>query len=98
VALLQKDCGVPIRLVFHNGKPGFADLVADLAADGAARNVLVVPMMLFGGRHLQKDLMAAEGSLSAMLQEAGHAVTVAAKGLGEYRSVRELLYEGLMGE
>lgn len=95
VALLQKDCGVPIRLVFHNGKPGFADLLADLAADGAARNVLVVPMMLFGGRHLQKDLMAAEGSLSAMLREAGHAVTVSAKGLGAYRGVRELLYEGL---
>ena len=89
---LQKDWAIPIRLIYHNGKPGFADLLSDLSTGSEGLNILVVPMMLFGGRHLQKDLMAEEGSLSAMLKEAGHNVTVSPKGLGEYASIRELFY------
>ena len=92
---LQKDCSVPIRLIFHLGKPGFADLLSDLSAGATGQNIVVVPMMLFGGRHLRKDLMAEEGSLSAMLREAGHNVTVSPKGLGEYASIRELFYGDL---
>ena len=91
--LLQKDCAVPVRLIFHNGKPGFSDLLTDLSSDAGSQNIVVVPMMLFGGRHLQKDLMAEKGSLSAMLKEAGHNVTVLPKGLGEYPAVRELFYQ-----
>lgn len=89
---LQKDCTVPIRLIFHNGKPGFSDLLSDLSTDVGSQNIVVVPMMLFGGRHLQKDLMAENGSLSAMIKEARHNVTVLPKGLGEYPSIRELFY------
>lgn len=89
---LQKNWAIPIRLIYHNGKPGFADLLSDLSTYAKGQNIVVVPMMLFGGRHLQKDLMAEEGSLSAMLREAGHNVIVSPKGLGEYPSIRELFY------
>lgn len=90
---MQRECAVPIRLIFHNGKPGFSDLLSDLCAAGTSQNIVVIPMMLFGGRHLQKDLMAEEGSLSAMLKEFGHNVTVSPKGLGEYPAIRELFYK-----
>lgn len=90
---LQKNCIVPIRLIFHNGEPGFSDLLSDLSTAAGNQNIVVVPMMLFGGRHLQKDLMAEKGSLSAMLKQAGHNVTVSPKGLGEYPAIREMFYQ-----
>lgn len=99
VELLQKESEVPVRLVFHNGKPGFSDLVSDLSSGVFSgvkgQNILIVPMMLFGGRHLQKDLMGEDGSLAALLKGAGQNVTVSPKGLGEYSGIRELFYRDL---
>ena len=99
VELLQKESEIPVRLVFHNGKPGFSDLVSDFSSGVSSgvkgQNILIVPMMLFGGRHLQKDLMGEDGSLAALLKGAGQNVTVSPKGLGEYSGIRELFYRDL---
>ena len=95
VELLQKESEIPVRLVFHNGKPGFSDLVSDFSSGVKGQNILIVPMMLFGGRHLQKDLMGEDGSLAALLKGAGQNVTVSPKGLGEYSGIRELFYQDL---
>ena len=95
VELLQKESEIPVRLVFHNGKPGFSDLMSDFSSGVKGQNILIVPMMLFGGRHLQKDLMGEDGSLAALLKGAGQNVTVSPKGLGEYSGIRELFYQDL---
>ena len=95
VELLQKESEIPVRLVFHNGKPGFSDLMSDFSSGVKGQNILIVPMMLFGGRHLQKDLMGEDGSLAALLKGAGQNVTVSPKGRGEYSGIRELFYQDL---
>ncbi len=89
---LRALCPYPVRLVFHNGKPGWADLIEELSGESDRKKILLLPAMLFGGRHLQKDILAEEGSLCANLRAAGHNVTVSPHGLGEYAAIRVLFY------
>lgn len=93
--LLQIQIPVPVRLIYHKGKPDLKDLIADLAAEDGSQNIIVFPMMLFGGRHLKKDLLEGETSLSDILEKAGHTVRVSPHGLGEYPGIRALFYKYL---
>lgn len=93
--LLQAQIPVPVRLIYHKGKPNAKDLIEELSAEDGKRSITIFPMMLFGGRHLKKDLLEGEASLSAALEKAGHTVRVSPHGLGEYPQIRALFYKYL---
>lgn len=89
---LQAQCALPVSLIYRNGHPNVDDY---LAAGDCGGRTLIIPLMLFGGRHLTIDLAEGENSLVSKLEKAGIPAALSRKGLGEYASIRSLYYKRL---
>ena len=87
---LRSSCPLSVSLLYRNGHPNAEDFLAGSPDRSPA---LIIPLMLFGGRHLSKDIAGAENSLRSRLESAGIPVSLSEKGLGEYPQIRELYYQ-----
>ncbi len=56
---LEKACGLPVHLGFNEFCAPSLDEAFDGAAAGAARVIVVTPMMTRGGEHAERDIPAA---------------------------------------
>lgn len=90
LGLIREKCPVPVSLIYRNGHPGAEDFLGLCDHSGP---MLIIPLMIFGGRHLSKDLAGGENSLRSKLESAGISVILSEKGLGEYPQIRELYYQ-----
>ena len=76
-------------------KAGFQAHLARLQAKGA-KNILLAPLLLSGGAHVNEDIAGAEAeSWLSRLQAAGFSVRVSLKGLGEYPAFQKLYVKRL---
>lgn len=87
---LRQECPVPVSLLYRNGHPNADDYLETADRNGLT---LVIPLMLFGGRHLHKDVVEGEKSLQNKLEKAGLSVSTVSRGLGEYPEVRKAFYD-----
>lgn len=90
LSLLEKECPLPVILIYRNGHPNAEDY---LNSGNAGGRTLIIPLMMFGGRHLRKDLAEGDTSLRKILENAGITADLSGKGLGEYPQVREMFYK-----
>lgn len=84
--------GLPVHIgvLEPSDTPGFDEVLARLRAAGAT-DVLLAPLLLTGGRHVQRDLAGEQPeSWTSRLAAAGFSVRVSAHGLGEYPAFRAL--------
>ena len=70
--------------------PSLDDVLARLARTGS-KSVLLAPLLLTGGRHVEQEMAGdAPTSWKSRLEAAGYAVRVSPYGLGEYPAFRSL--------
>ena len=95
--------GLPIHVgvLEPSDRPDFDDVLARLAKTGH-KNVLLAPLLLTGGMHVQDDLAGdKDTSWKSRLEAAGYDVRVSPYGLGEYPAFRALFLkraERMLGE
>lgn len=84
--------GLPahVGVLEENDTPSFDDVLARLEQTGS-KNVLLAPLLLTGGRHVEHEMAGEEQkSWKSRLEAAGYAVRVSPYGLGEYPAFRSL--------
>lgn len=86
----REDLPVHVGVLEPSDRPNFDDVVARLQKTGH-KDVLLAPLLLTGGTHVQED-MAGDGpdSWKSRLEAAGYNVRVSLYGLGEYPAFRAL--------
>ncbi|MCI6100383.1 MAG: sirohydrochlorin cobaltochelatase [Selenomonas sp.] len=85
-----EDLPVHIGVIEPTDRPSFDDVLERLGKTGH-KDVLLAPLLLTGGTHVQED-MAGDGpdSWKSRLEAAGYNVRVSLYGLGEYPAFRAL--------
>lgn len=84
--------GLPVHVgvLEASDRPNFDDVLKRLGATGH-KAVLLAPLLLTGGVHVQEDLAGdGEGSWKSRLEAAGYCVRVSPYSLGEYPAFRML--------
>ncbi|WP_294157656.1 sirohydrochlorin cobaltochelatase [uncultured Selenomonas sp.] len=95
--------GLPIHVgvLEPSDRPNFDDVLARLEKTGH-KQILLAPLLLTGGTHVQEDLVGdGEASWKSRLTAAGYDVRVSLYGLGEYPAFRALYVkraERMLGE
>ena len=81
---------INVGVLEPNDTPNFA-MVLKRLKKASAKEVLLAPLLLAGGRHVAKDLAGSgNDSWQSRLEQAGFKVTVDKRGLGEYADFRKL--------
>lgn len=91
----QSDYPAHIGVIEPTDTPNFADVLARLQAR-QVRSILLAPLLLSGGAHVNEDIAGEEEeSWLSRLQAAGFSVQVSLKGLGEYPAFQQLYVKRL---
>ena len=86
---------VHIGVIEPTDTPDFAEVLARLQ-DKGAKKLLLAPLLLSGGAHVNEDIAGSEPeSWLNRLQAAGFSVRVSLKGLGEYPAFQKLYVKRL---
>ena len=81
--------GTHVHMATIEGASSMDETVADVLRSGV-RHVLLIPLMLVAGVHLQEDIAGDDGSWKQAFLEAGLSVTVGSKGLGRHPAVIDI--------